>query len=120
MNALIVKIPQRGTYRDLEHRLIAGVRFARIGHEPLPCWIWTRHVDKKGYPKISLRRDGRHLMLYAHRLSYEEFRGVKIKPHHQIDHLCLNPSCINPMHLEMVPLIENRRRQGARNGRQKK
>lgn len=111
---------RRGTYPDLEHRLIAGVRIAKVGHEPLPCWIWTRAVDKKGYPKISLRRDGKHLMLYAHRLSYEMFREVNIPQGMQIDHLCLNTRCINPMHLEMVPLDENRRRQGARNGRQKK
>lgn len=109
-------IPQRNTYRDLEQRLIAGVRFAHVGHEALPCWIWIRHTDRKGYPKISLRIDGKHQTLYAHRLSYETFRGEKIKPHYQLDHVCLNPSCINPMHLEAVPLDENRARQGSRTG----
>jgi hypothetical protein len=42
----------------------------------------------------------------AHRVSYELERGP-IPPGLEIDHLCRNPSCINPAHLEAVSSREN-------------
>ena len=47
--------------------------------------------------------------LLAHRLAYEHWRGL-IPPALVLDHLCRNPSCVNPNHLEAVPQIENLRR----------
>ena len=39
---------------------------------------------------------------YAHRVVYE-ILVMPIPTGFQIDHLCRNPSCVNPRHLEVVP-----------------
>lgn len=64
---------------------------------PTACWIWTGHIDKRGYGRL---RDGARCAL-AHRLSYQFLVGPLL-PHLTIDHLCRNRACVNPSHLEQV------------------
>jgi hypothetical protein len=45
----------------------------------------------------------------AHRVAYQEFVGP-IPDGYVIDHLCRNPPCCNPAHLEAVPFRVNLRR----------
>ena len=79
------------------------------------CWTWTRPLAKTGYGEISV--DGR--LQLAHRVSYELF-VASIPETFTIDHLCHNAdptccggdrcahrSCVNPAHLEPVPLELN-------------
>ena len=42
----------------------------------------------------------------AHRVSYVHFKGL-IPEELELDHLCRNPSCVNPEHLEPVTHREN-------------
>ena len=71
--------------------------------EPMSgCWLWTSWVDRHGYGR--LKKDGR--MKLAHRASYEMTKG-EIPAGLEIDHLCRNPSCVNPDHLEAVTRHEN-------------
>lgn len=69
------------------------------------CWVWHSTKKEGGYGII--RRHGR--VIPAHRYVYELHRGP-IPDGLVIDHLCRNPSCVNPDHLEPVPLRENVRR----------
>ena len=66
------------------------------------CWIWTGFVDKDGYGRMCYRGKGAS----PHRVAYEAYVGP-IPPNFEIDHLCCNPSCANPMHLEAVTRAEN-------------
>lgn len=77
-------------------------RFARK-YKVIPngCWLWTAYCDSLGYGRI-VGGEGQPRSAYAHRVSYELFIG-KIPDDMEIDHLCRNRSCVNPVHLEAVP-----------------
>lgn len=68
------------------------------------CWIWTG-AKARGYGSIYIGRKNRK----THRVSYELFVGPIPKGLH-LDHICRNPSCCNPAHLEPVTHAENARR----------
>ena len=72
------------------------------------CWEWTAYRTPKGYGQVWL---GDRMWL-AHRIVYEALVGP-IPDGLQIDHLCRNPGCVNPMHLEPVTSWENSRRGGS-------
>lgn len=69
------------------------------------CWNWTDHLDVKGYGRISVNAYPE----VASRTAYRLYIG-KIPDGLHIDHLCRNPSCVNPQHLEAVTNKENCRR----------
>ena len=71
------------------------------------CWVWTAAL-RNGYGVIGLGRKGDGIAR-AHRLSYEWARGP-IPPGLVLDHLCRNPACVNPDHLEAVTDQVNLRR----------
>lgn len=82
---------------------------ARIPDEPdeQNCWNWQGGVHASGYAGFKKNKD--HKQQYAHRVSYELFRGP-IPDGLTIDHLCRNRGCVNPEHLEAVPIGVNVRR----------
>lgn len=67
------------------------------------CWLWTAAHDLDDYGLFWPAHGHRTL---AHRFAYELTRSP-IPPGLQIDHLCRNPSCVNPTHLEVVTSREN-------------
>lgn len=73
------------------------------------CWEWTARREPKGYGRF---HDGARRVM-AHRFAYELLVG-SIPDGLELDHLCLNTSCVNPAHLEAVTGEENRRRQHSR------
>lgn len=89
-------IPVRDEDRD---RIM---RFTKIENG---CWIWTGRVHRRGYPEITIRQK----YYRGNRFSYTLFKG-EIPPGMVIDHLCRNPLCMNPRHLEAVTQKENMRR----------
>ena len=62
------------------------------------CWIWHGHVSSNGYG--SLRVGAR--WVGVHRYVYILTRGP-LPDGLVIDHLCRQPRCVNPAHLEPVP-----------------
>lgn len=75
---------------------------------PNGCWIWNGSRDQKGYGmfKTGSRTDGSARTQRAHRLAFEDAHGP-IPDGLQLDHLCRTPSCVNPVHLEVVTSREN-------------
>lgn len=70
-----------------------------------PCWVWIRYCDRNGYGKVG--RDGS--MMLAHVAMWVDRNGP-VPVGLELDHLCRNPPCVNPAHLEPVTHAENMRR----------
>lgn len=69
---------------------------------PNGCWVWTASKTELGYGEFwwngKLRK--------AYRQAWLVVRG-EIPEGLVLDHLCRNPSCVNPSHLEAVTHREN-------------
>jgi len=67
---------------------------------PDECWLWTASKTDDGYGKLGkgTKYGGwEHAHIVAYRLMIGEIPiGL------ELDHLCQNPSCVNPKHLEPV------------------
>jgi HNH endonuclease len=76
----------------------------RIPANPDACWNWIGSLNICGYGRMWQK----HLdtTAYAHRIVYEMLVGPIQKPL-TIDHLCKNKRCVNPKHLEPVPIRVN-------------
>lgn len=62
------------------------------------CWLWSAARDKKtGYGRFKL--NGKSRMAYD--VAYELVKG-SVPVGLELDHLCRNPPCVNPDHLEPV------------------
>ena len=76
------------------------------------CWEWTGATNGLGYGQLGMSRGHRPRNVYAHRVSYELSRG-SIPEGMEVDHLCHNPRCVNPDHLQIVSHQDNMRRSKA-------
>lgn len=82
--------------QSLDERFFSRVRMTD------GCWIWTGCSIPKGHGQIY--HDGR--MRPAHRVAYEQLVGP-VSDDLDVDHLCRNPACVRPDHLEPVTRREN-------------
>lgn len=72
---------------------------------PNECWPWTGTLTQAGYGTISVGR----FRATAQRAAVI-LQGQAIPEGYEVDHLCFNPPCVNPSHLEVVTSAENKRR----------
>jgi hypothetical protein len=79
----------------LRFAVVARVRRVESG-----CWEWQANVGLDGYGRW-YGNARKYETRQAHRISYMAFVGL-IPDGMQIDHLCRNRKCVNPMHLEAV------------------
>lgn len=81
-------------------------RFWRLVDKSGDCWLWMG-AKWKGYGQFGVQQSpGVWPLRKAHRVAYELIVGP-IPDGMQLDHLCRNPSCVNPDHLEPVTNREN-------------
>lgn len=66
------------------------------------CWIWKAAKDRLGYGSWSGKTPREIGESRPHRIAWTILVGP-IPIGYWIDHLCRNPSCCNPDHLEPVP-----------------
>lgn len=78
--------------------------FAKVRFTP-DCWEWLgcKHLSGHGLFRVGSKSIG------AYRVAYEWFVGPVPAGLH-LDHVCRNPGCVNPKHLEPVTRGENLRR----------
>lgn len=70
---------------------------------PTECWEWIGSINKiTGYGKKQF--NGKTIL--AHRWVYESLLG-SIGENMVVNHICSNPCCVNPTHLESVTQAEN-------------
>ena len=69
------------------------------------CWEWTGTKCQRGYGRFSINNRS----YSAHRLCYVKTHG-DVDRNDVCDHLCRNPGCVNPKHVEPVSQGENVRR----------
>jgi hypothetical protein len=100
--------PAPAPFRTLEQRLAEDIDY----DGPVPehmlgagrCWMWRRTTNR-GYGQLSISGKTQHV----HRVMYQRLMEPIPKGLY-IDHLCRNPTCCNPAHLEPVTNAENVRR----------
>jgi hypothetical protein len=82
------------------------------------CWLWTASLSA-GYAQFHtgdrFSPAGNRVASKGHRLMYEHFIGP-IPPELEMDHLCENKPCVNPLHVEPVTSRENNLRIHNRRG----
>lgn len=67
------------------------------------CWTWTAGKSAYGYGSFHV---GEGKWECAHRFAYvERFGSVPTGMH--LDHICRNPSCVNPSHLRVTTCKQN-------------
>src|SRR4030095_14882355 len=66
------------------------------------CLLYTKAVDKDGYPRISLQgKTG-----IGRRVIYEKHYGA-IPEAHEVDHICYVRRCVEPSHLRLLTHRQN-------------
>lgn len=92
--------------------------FSKIGinrtklYKGLPCWEWNRSLQH-GYGQISWhgRPERVHRIIYAWLVEPLPMGSVQdLGKFSEVDHLCRNKACCNPVHLELVSHTVNHER----------
>jgi hypothetical protein len=88
-----------------------------IPENPNQCWVWKGYLDQNGYGQV---RPPRGQSMPAHRFVWAWVNQASLPPRSsglEIHHSCHNRSCVNPGHLSLITLADNRARKAPRTRR---
>lgn len=74
------------------------------------CWLWQMSCDRAGYGQAWDRK--RKRLGKAHRVVYESLTGIPLPGREsgmELHHKCGVRRCVNPDHLQLITIQENRR-----------
>jgi hypothetical protein len=75
------------------------------------CWIWRGKLLDNGYAQFNTIVSGAPKKFLVHRYAFEAYYGELPRWEKngdlELDHLCRNRSCVNPLHLQLVSRKEN-------------
>lgn len=97
--------PNNTSELTAEEYLSIADRLAKYVATAGECEVWTGFKNPLGYGVMTFR--GQRFL--THRAAYLLARG-QLTPGLVLDHLCRNPACCKPDHLEEVSNAENMRR----------
>ncbi len=67
------------------------------------CWVWNRQISNSGYGRLMLSDADGTRFHSAHRVSYVAFVGG-LSDDAVVRQTCGNRLCVNPDHLQRIPL----------------
>jgi hypothetical protein len=82
-------------------------RFLQMIDKSGECWTWTGHRNAVGYG--GFKSQGTTVL--AHRFAWSLYRG-EIPEGMQIDHVCMNKSCVRVSHLRLATAKQNGEHKG--------
>ena len=97
VNDVTHKIEFKENIEDLIKRILPKIKVSKVG-----CWEWLGRTVKDGYGNINVNKK----RISIHRILYKYYHG-KLDSELEIDHICRNRVCCNPLHLEQVTHKEN-------------
>jgi hypothetical protein len=94
---------------DLPPHVVARFHGRYDTPSPDACWIWQGAKLPDGYGLVTVGTAPNRLRLLAHRIAWVVATGEPLVGDMTVDHLCFQPSCLNPRHLQAIPRTENAR-----------
>lgn len=91
----------RRAREDGDHQAVIAAIKKKCSVTPDGCWEWPK-VDKNGYPVATIGKKN----VYVHRLILEAKHGAPLGSQ-AAHHICANPGCVSPNHLQPVTHREN-------------
>lgn len=71
------------------------------------CWEWHGPLGEKGYARVDYMVSGKRIRRTASHVAWELANAAEVPDGLEVDHLCRNPVCVNPDHLEPITHLEN-------------
>lgn len=92
---------------DIPERVLERVWDRITIHDWLDCWPWKLSIGSHGYGQVGWYvGGGKTAMTTAHRVVWVAWNGP-IPAGMTVDHECRVRRCCNPLHLRLLPNIDN-------------